>query len=181
MKTVWVNLLLGIAIGMFLVPSLFYLYIRSGAAPVTASAPSLPLEKFFAKTALHAKMDSEIIKTVPVESSEEAWLAGAVTYRESCAVCHGLPNRPPSIIGKSMFPIAPQLFETQTMVTDDPPGKIFWKAKNGIRLSGMPGFKDSLTDHQLWQVSVLLAAADKIPADVVRVLVSDPNPSVPAK
>jgi mono/diheme cytochrome c family protein len=47
-------------------------------------------------------------------------------------------------------------------VTDDPPGETYWKAANGIRLTGMPGYKGSLTDTQLWQVSVMLANADKL-------------------
>jgi thiosulfate dehydrogenase len=46
-------------------------------------------------------------------------------------------------------------------VTDDPPGETYWKVANGIRLTGMPAFKDMLTDNQMWQVSLLLANADK--------------------
>jgi thiosulfate dehydrogenase len=48
-------------------------------------------------------------------------------------------------------------------VTDDPAWETHWKAENGIRMTGMPGFKGRLTDAQLWQVSQLLANADKIP------------------
>jgi mono/diheme cytochrome c family protein len=59
------------------------------------------------------------------------------------------------------------------MVTDDPPGETFWKAKNGIRLSGMPAFGKSLTEHQLWQVSVMLAATDKLPPAVIQQLIAD--------
>jgi hypothetical protein len=32
---------------------------------------------------------------------------------------------------------------------------------NGIRLTGMPSYKQVLTDTQMWQVSLLLANADK--------------------
>jgi mono/diheme cytochrome c family protein len=32
---------------------------------------------------------------------------------------------------------------------------------NGIRLTGMPAFKDILSETQIWQVSLLLANADK--------------------
>jgi mono/diheme cytochrome c family protein len=49
------------------------------------------------------------------------------------------------------------------MVTDDPPGRIYWKVENGIRLTGMPGFKDMLTPTQMWQVSQMLQHADKLP------------------
>jgi len=52
------------------------------------------------------------------------------------------------------------------MVTDDPVGESFWKVKNGIRLSGMPGFKDFLSETEMWQVSALLAKAERLPAEV---------------
>jgi mono/diheme cytochrome c family protein len=67
-----------------------------------------------------------------------------------------------------MFPEAPPLWEThhhgtETIVgvSDDPPGETYWKVANGIRLTGMPSFKDLLTQDQMWQVSLLLANADK--------------------
>jgi mono/diheme cytochrome c family protein len=46
-------------------------------------------------------------------------------------------------------------------VSDDPSGETYWKAANGIRLTGMPAYKDILSDTQLWQVSLLLANANK--------------------
>ena len=46
-------------------------------------------------------------------------------------------------------------------VSDDPPGETFWKVANGIRLTGMPEFNEILTTTQIWQVSLLLANADK--------------------
>lgn len=50
-----------------------------------------------------------------------------------------------------MFPKPPQLFRGKG-VTDDPASETYWKAANGIRLSGMPSFKTKLSDTQLWQV-----------------------------
>ncbi|HLW78532.1 MAG TPA: cytochrome c, partial [Terriglobia bacterium] len=91
-------------------------------------------------------------------------------YRNHCAVCHGLPGQPAPAIARGMFPVPPQLFDPEHTVTDDPAGETFWKAKNGIRLSGMPGFRNSLTDEQLWQVSFLLSHADKLPPDVRQAL-----------
>jgi len=71
-----------------------------------------------------------------------------------------------------MFPKPPQLFRG-TGVTDDPASETYWKATNGIRLSGMPAFKTKLTDTQLWQVSQLLAHANEIPESVKKVLIPD--------
>jgi thiosulfate dehydrogenase len=106
-------------------------------------------------------------------------MAGAVVYRDNCSVCHGLPDRPAPVIAKGMFPRAPQLLVGRDMVTDDAPRMTFWKAKNGIRLSGMPGFRDSLNDDQLWQVSLMLASADKLPATVVQTLTAVPDHARP--
>jgi mono/diheme cytochrome c family protein len=56
-------------------------------------------------------------------------------------------------------------------VSDDLPGETYWKVRNGIRLTGMPAFKDVLNDTQMWQVTLLLANADKpLPADVLDML-----------
>ena len=65
-----------------------------------------------------------------------------------------------------MFPSAPPLWDPHrdgavVGVSDDPPGETYWKVANGIRLTGMPSYKTILTDTQMWQVSVLLANADK--------------------
>ena len=62
-----------------------------------------------------------------------------------------------------MFPLPPQLFDKDDMVTDDPAGVTYWKVANGIRMTGMPGFGEMLTPTQMWQVSQLLAHADKLP------------------
>jgi mono/diheme cytochrome c family protein len=60
-------------------------------------------------------------------------------------------------------------------VTDDPPGETYWKVANGIRLTGMPGFTTSLSNEQMWQVSLLLADANKLPA-AARAALLEPLP-----
>jgi hypothetical protein len=51
-------------------------------------------------------------------------------------------------------------------VTDDEPWETFVKVESGIRMTGMPGFKEHLSDRQMWQVSVLLKHADGLPPTV---------------
>jgi len=46
-------------------------------------------------------------------------------------------------------------------------------------LTGMPGFSKSLNETQMWQVSLLLANADKLPASAKEALVAAPG-AVPA-
>jgi hypothetical protein len=61
-----------------------------------------------------------------------------------------------------MFPKPPKLMEGKG-VTDDSPGETYWKVAGGIRMSGMPGFDKTLSATQMWQVTLLLANADKLP------------------
>lgn len=140
-------------------------YFLMGQAPVATDAPPMPFEKYLAKTALHKVLARDMPHTVPIPADEANYLAGAQIYKENCSVCHGLPGKPSTAIAKGMFPKPPVLLQGKG-VTDDEPGETYWKIVNGIRLTGMPGFKGSLTETQCWQVSVLLANADKLPASV---------------
>jgi len=171
----------GVVVGVLLVPAVVYVYLNSGRAPAAASDPPMPFEKQITRKALHARMDNEIPTHSPIEVSEVAYLAGVRVYRANCAMCHGLPGQRPPVIAKGMFPPAPQLLEKDEMVTDDPPGETFWKAKNGIRLTGMPGFKRSLSTDEMWQVSLLLANADKLPPAVQQALAAPISRATSAK
>jgi len=132
---------------------------------VATSEPPMPFEKQLAHQALHARIDREVPKTVPLQPDELNLTAGARVYREHCAVCHGLPEQRETLIAIGMYPRPPKLLEG-TGVTDDEPGESYWKIANGIRLTGMPGFRPSLSETQMWQVSLLVANADKLPKSV---------------
>lgn len=154
--------ILGLIVGAIAVVAGVTLYFVTGMAPVATSAKALPMEKWIANRALHAREEKEAPKTAALEATEQNLLAGADVYRMNCALCHGLPGKPESGIAKGMYPHPPQLFRGHG-VTDDPPGETYWKVKNGIRLTGMPGFTGSLNDNEMWQVAQLLANADKLP------------------
>ena len=165
------GLVIGFILGVLALVACVYLYFATGRAPVAMSDPDMPFEKMLAHKALHARIDSEKPQDSPVPADEANFLAGAEVYRKNCAVCHGLPNQPPTPIAQGLRPKPPQLFHG-TGVTDDPAWETHWKATNGIRMTGMPGFKGQLSDTQLWQVSQLLANADKIPDSVKTALAS---------
>ena len=155
---------LGLIVGLLLPAIGGYLYIKMGMMPVaTASAP-LPMEEKIAHMALRARMAKDPVQQSPVPADESNLTQGAHVYVENCAFCHGFVGEKASFAAKGMFPLPPQLLSGDDMVTDDPPGKIYWKVENGIRLTGMPGFKEMLTPTQMWQVSQLLQHADKLPA-----------------
>jgi len=134
--------------------------------------------------ALNARIDREK-QNVTLEPNEDNLVAGAQIYRDQCAACHGLAGKPSSF-GAHMYPSAPSLWEKHKNkpsvvgVSDDPPGETLWKVENGIRLTGMPSYKQILTDTQMAQVSVLLANADKpLPPAALEILRGETPPAAP--
>jgi thiosulfate dehydrogenase len=142
-----------------------YAYLALGLAPVATAAPPLPFEKRITSIALNARIDKEAPKSSPIPASDAVYAGGAKIYRDHCAVCHGLPGQEQTAIAKGEFPKPPELFKLKG-VTDDPVGETYWKVANGIRLTGMPGFSDSLSTEQMWQVTLLLLDRDKLPPAV---------------
>jgi thiosulfate dehydrogenase len=162
--------LAGVILTLIAFPIAVGWYVGSSHMPVAAADPPLMFERKLASMALHARIDHEAPKRDAASFNAADLASGAGIYVKDCAFCHGLPGQPPSVAGKGMFPEAPPLFDPKEMVTDDPVGVTFWKVQNGIRLTGMPGFKSALSDAQMWQVSALLARADQLPAEAKEVL-----------
>ena len=175
MKAFVAGLLLGVAL---LVGGVYY-YFASGMAPVATTDPPMPFEKQMASKALDAHIANQHVASPPVDASEANLLAGAQVYKEQCAVCHGLPNQPKTVLQEGMYPVPTELFHGKG-VTDDPPSVNYWKVANGIRLSGMSSFKSKLTDTQMWQVAQLVSHANEIPDTAKKVLVPDAPPPASA-
>jgi thiosulfate dehydrogenase len=171
------GLIVGIILGALFFLAAIYLYFSTGQAPVATSSPEMPFERRMAKLALHAYLDRQPHPEAPVPADEKNLLAGAEIYQKNCAVCHGLPGADRTAIAAGMYPKPPALFKG-VGVTDDECWETYWKVVNGIRMTGMPGFKGQLNDNQMWQVSVLLKSADKIPESVRKALVPPP-PATP--
>jgi thiosulfate dehydrogenase len=170
-----VRFLFGVVIGVFLLPLGVWYWLGHGHPPVAVADPPLPFERQITSVPLDARIDKEKPQSAAVEANEATFVAGAHIYREQCAFCHGTYGNP-SNLGKHMFPDAPPLWQKHARgdvvgVSDDPPGETYWKVANGIRLSGMPSYSQVLSETEMWQVSVLLANADKpLPPAVLEML-----------
>ena len=156
--------LLGLLLGLLVLPIAAFMYLRFGNPPVAVADKPFPMEAAIVNQPLDARIDREAPKSAPIEPSPTNLQLGAQIYRDNSSGCHGFYGQA-SPFGKYIFPQAPQLWAPHGKgivgVSDDPVGETYWKVANGIRLSGMPSYKHLLNETQMWQVSVLLANADK--------------------
>ena len=180
------RVLLGIILGAILVPIAVLAWFQFGHVPVAVADPPFPQERLITGIPLHARIERELVNTPLIPADGSNLVAGAEVYRDQCAACHGFHGKPSSF-GAHMYPDAPPLWEKHSNndvvgVSDDPPSVTYWEVANGIRLTGMPAFKMVLTDTQMWQVSLLVASADKpLPPAAVEILRGKAlSPSTPA-
>jgi len=156
-------------IGWIVLPVVGFLYLRFGYVPVAVDGPMIPFEKLLAGTAVRARIAREAPAKAALAATEEHIVAGARIYRERCVECHGIPGSTPTPEAKGMFPPPPQFFD-QKVMGNEPVGQNYWIIANGIRLSGMPGYKAALSEQQLWQVSQFLANRADLSASATAIL-----------
>lgn len=132
-----------------------YWFVASGAMSAGQDAGPLPLERWAAKKSLRAAMRHEARRLrSPLQPDAGDLEAGALLFVRHCQVCHGGPDGTASPIASGLAPKAPQL--AKDGVEDDPEGTIYWKIAHGIRFTGMPGFRETLSDREMWQIALFL-------------------------
>jgi mono/diheme cytochrome c family protein len=102
-----------------------------------------------AKHQLVARASREGIPPRPKDRAVSA-AQGDKVYAINCSLCHGEDGRATSPMGRWMYPRAADLSSPQTQSYSDE--QLFWVVKNGIRLSGMPGFAKLETDEHIWNM-----------------------------
>lgn len=141
-----------------------YVVLASGAIPAGADTGPLPLEHWAARTAMRATLAREAPKGPnPVPLTDANLVVGVRLYWKHCAICHGTARGDVSAspVAKGEFPKPPQL--ASDGVEDDPEGYTFWKLEHGIRWTGMPSWKGTLSERQMWTLALFLKHMDKLP------------------
>ncbi len=177
------RILFGFIIGLVCIPGAFLFWLHNSQMPVAVSDKPLPYEdEITEQNPRRLASTRNSCRSLPLQPDDLTLVAGAHIYRDKCAVCHGYRGKP-STLGENMYPAAPPLWEKHPNgpavgVSNDLPGATYWKVANGIRLTGMPGFRTQLNDTEIWQVSLLLSNANKpLPPEAISILRPE-SPSV---
>jgi len=106
----------------------------------------------------------------PIEMTTENLVEGGEHYNHHCAVCHDLEGDADSEFAKAFNPPVADLTSEHVQSYSD--GQLKWIVDNGIRFTGMPGWKDVIDEGARWKIvryMRALADADKA-AELERLL-----------
>jgi thiosulfate dehydrogenase len=143
-----------------------YLFLVGGGLYGGQDVKPGGLEKWGARSMQHATMRGAGALNCPLQPTDDNLAAGVALYDRHCRVCHGGSDGVASSIAKGLTPQAPQL--AKDGVEDDAVGITYWKIAHGIRFTGMPAFRDSLSDQQMWQIALFAAHMSSLPAGAQR-------------
>jgi thiosulfate dehydrogenase len=141
-----------------------FCYVRLGFFDPRADIAVGSLESKIAMPSLDAAIDRRAPQSQnPVQPTEANLTAGIKVYQANCASCHGDVGHPHGALAEALYPRAPQFVED---APDMPENQNYYIIAHGIRLSGMPAWKQVLSEQEMWQVTTLLSHMDKLPPQV---------------
>jgi mono/diheme cytochrome c family protein len=90
-------------------------------------------------------------KTNPLPETDEVVSQGQEVFLGSCAQCHGADARGDTNVGRNMNPPAMDLSSAHVQHWSD--AELFWIIQNGVRLTGMPSWKSSISENDTWKLA----------------------------
>ncbi len=157
----------------------FYAAASFGRIPANADAKPPAIEKWIAEKALKAAIARQAPATPnPVALNDANLIEGVRLYAADCAVCHGAADAKASDIALGLYQKAPQL--ARYGVEDDEDGEIYWKIRHGIRMTGMPAFRETLSEEQMWKVVLFLKNMNALPPGPQKAWSAVPSAARPA-
>jgi mono/diheme cytochrome c family protein len=156
------HLLIGAAIALAVaVPLGAFGFVKSGLYNVAASKPHSTLTFFVThETMVRSVKRHAASIAAPQRFTGEQVLAGFCTYETHCVACHGAAGIAREQWVSGLEPQPPWLLDATEKWT---PAQLFWIAKNGIKMTGMPSWRDSLSDAQIWEVVAWIEASRRLP------------------
>jgi mono/diheme cytochrome c family protein len=85
----------------------------------------------------------------PQPDTDETISKGRQAFQANCAVCHGSRGLGD---GPAAFTLNPRPVNLQLHVPQHAEGEVHYWISNGVVGTGMPAWKDTLTEEQRWQI-----------------------------
>ncbi len=135
-----------------------------GFLPTVANVEPPHIERRLAMGAVDASTERHAPHVSnPLTPTDQNLEDGMKLYTMNCALCHGGLDRKPSSLAHSFYPPAPNLLADPP---DDPEWHIYYTIRTGIRYTGMPAWEKTLSEQDIWKITMLLSHMDKLPPTV---------------
>jgi mono/diheme cytochrome c family protein len=160
-------LLVGAAIAIVVLVLLgAFVFIKSGIYNVAASKPHTKFTFYVTnETMIHSvKRHAKGIEA-PASAGAGQVVRGFCAYETHCVACHGAAAVARQQWTGGMEPQPPYLLDATHKFT---PAELFWIVKNGIKMTGMPSWRDELSDAEIWNTVAFLEAMPKMNAQDYR-------------
>jgi mono/diheme cytochrome c family protein len=152
--------LLGFIAAVFIVLLAEFLWVRLGFVDPRADVAESKLERAVAMPSLDASLDRHASQARnPVDATDANLTAGMKIYQTNCAGCHGDIHQTHALFGDEFYPRVREFMED---APDMPENQNFYIIQHGVRLSGMPAWKGSLNEQEMWQVTTFLSHMNKL-------------------
>jgi mono/diheme cytochrome c family protein len=169
------NFFLGVLSTLIVLLAGGYAFLKSGQVNTRADEQPSSVETSLAMSAVDASVDRHAARQKnPLPRTEENLVKGAKLYVDHCAGCHGVPSNPDGKFAHSFYPPVPGFFKDPPDMTET---QNFYIILHGLRWTGMPAWKQTLTDEQVWQIVTLLGNIQSLPPAAVKLLGATGTPA----
>ncbi|GAP36164.1 di-heme cytochrome c (Class I) [Piscinibacter sakaiensis] len=138
--------------------------VFGGLYDVSAVHQHLPLTYDLLKTAMRQAVRLRARGTeVPALDDPVLQARGLAHFRRHCVACHGAPGEAPEPFARGLTPLPSNLVD---VARRRPPAELFWVAKHGLKMTGMPAWNARLADEDLWATVAFIVQLPRLsPAD----------------
>ncbi|MFL6721764.1 MAG: c-type cytochrome [Sphingomonas sp.] len=135
-------------------------FVKSGIYNVGASSPHTKLTEWLThETMIHSVRSHAKAITAPASASAAQVAAGFCAYEAHCVACHGATAVARQQWVSGIEPPPPYLVDAARKWR---PRELFWIARNGIKMTGMPAWRNTMSDAEIWNVVAFLEAVPKM-------------------
>jgi mono/diheme cytochrome c family protein len=154
------SFLAGIIIVLAIEAAAFFAFIYSGSFNVAADSPDPPGVDWILETVRENSIDNRIKNVqVPPDFDKINTSKAAEDFKNVCVNCHVAPGIQHSMFGMGLNPAPPDLGDSAAELS---PATIFWFAKNGIKMTGMPSFSKMFSEPELWAITAYIKTFPKM-------------------
>ena len=149
-----IGIALGVVATVLLALAVWLIVVYTGVYNVAATDPHADVVRWTFDTTMHRSVRgrAEDIQE-PEEVSAQSIAAGAKTYASTCAHCHGAPGAEREHWATNIRPQPPELAHAAAKWKAR---EVFWIAKHGIKMTGMPAFGPEHSDEALWGIAAFV-------------------------